>query len=332
MRSWLLLALVAATGCVVPRSMTVGQMAAPVGRGATEVGVFGGVMYATQTNPPFTTQDAAGDSVTNQSVGKAFAAPGAEANIQHGFNENFALNVHASPAGVQPGLKWTINRSRIAHVALLPAIGVGYASYGQSVYSAGVDGVQMENNPSSTTSFTFLGGLKVLVSHRSGFFAGVGYDFIFNRSLSSTILGTGSVQTRSETLTSTLAHQISASVGMDIALGLVHLRPEIAFAVYPGLSTNITTRTPPNESSVGAGGGFGFAILPGFTIAVASPPRAKTEAEEEEEEQPKKKRGGDDEDEDEADDEDEKPRSKRKAADDDEDEKPKKRRSSEDDE
>lgn len=321
----------ALSGCVVPRSMTIGQMAAPVGRGATEVGVFAGVMYGTQTNPTFTTQDVGGGNVTNQVVGKVFAAPGAEANVQHGFNDHFALNVHASSAGVQPGLKWTLNKSRNAHIALLPAVGFGYGSYGQSTYSAGADGVQVENSPTSTTSFTFLGGLKVIASHRVGVYGGVGYDFIFNRSLSQAVLGTGNVQTRTETLTSTLAHQVSAAIGMDIALGLVHLRPELAFAVYPGLSTNVTTRTPPTENSVGAGGGFGFAFFGGFSIAVASPPRAKTEAEEEEEEAPKKKKtDGDDDDED---DEDEKPKAKKKRpADDDDEDAPKKRRSSDDDE
>lgn len=283
MRSPWLVAALACAGCVVPRSMTVGQMAAPVGRGATEVGVFGGILYASQLNPPYTTSTASGDGISNQDQRRVFGAPMAEANIQHGFSEHLALNVHASPAGIQPGLKWTLNRSKAAHVALLPAFGLGYASQAHSTFSAGTDGVQTENSPGSITSFTFLGGLKVLVSHRSGFFAGVGYDLLFNRSVDIAERGTSASGDRSQVTTQTLAHQLGASVGFDIALGMVHLRPEIAFAVYPGVSTSITTRVPPTETNVGAWGGFGWAIFPGFSLAVATPPRAATVEEDEEE-------------------------------------------------
>lgn len=322
-----LLAVVSAalgTGCLVPRSMTLGQMAAPVGRGAMEVGVFTGVQYATQTDPPFTTQDPGGGTITNQKKNTSFALPGAEANLQYGFNEHVAFNVHASPAGLQPGVKWTINKSRVAHVALLPAVAFGYGSLGGATFSAGSDGVQRENNPTSTTSFTFLGGLKVLVSHRSGFFAGVGYDFQLNRSLSSYVQGTGNVQDKYETLTIATGHQISASIGMDIAFGMIHLRPEVAFAVSPTIGTSQTVRGPAMENTVSAGGGFGFAVFPGFTIAVASPRKEKTRVEEEEEEASerlkKRRRGDDDEDDDdEAGGEDDEPR-KKKRGDDDEDE------------
>lgn len=292
------------TGCLLPRSMALGQMAAPVGRGAMEVGVFTGVQYASQTNPPFTTQDPAGNAITNQTRHASFALPGAEANLQYGFTDQVALNVHASPAGLQPGVKWTLNRSRIANVALLPAVAFGYGSLGGVTFSAGADGVQRENNPTTNTSFTFLAGLKVLVSHRSGFYAGVGYDFTLNRSLSSHVVGTGNVQDRVETLTITTGHQISAAIGLDIAFGMVHLRPEVAFAVSPGIATSVTTRAPPTETNASAGGGFGFAVFPGFSIAVDSPRREKT-FEEEEEEAPNKRRRGSAKEADDDDDEDE---------------------------
>lgn len=325
------------TGCLVPRSMTLGQMAAPVGRGAMEVGVFTGVQYATQTDPPFTTQDASGATLTNQKKSAAFALPGAEANLQYGFTDQVALNVHASPAGLQPGVKWTLNKSRVANVALLPAVAFGYGSVGSALYTAGADGVQRENSPTSNTSFTFLGGLKVLVSHRSGFYAGVGYDFTLNRSLSSYVIGTGNVQDKVDTLTITTGHQISAAVGLDIAFGMVHLRPEVAFAVTPGLATSVTVRQPPNETNASAGGGFGFAIFPGFSIAVDSPRREKT-AQEEEEEAPKKRRRGDDDDEDDDDDEAPAKRKGKRGSDDDDDSgddeggSSRRRRSSDDDE
>ena len=138
--------------------------------------------------------------------------------------------------------------------------------------------------------------------------------------------------TSTENVTSTTGHQISAAVGFDIALGMVHLRPEVAFAVYPGIGQTLTSRVGEMTNSVSATGGFGFAVLPGFTISVASPRRELTTAEEEEEEERKqeekrkKRRSGDDEEE-EGDDEEEarpSPR-KRKASDDEDEEKPKRR-------
>lgn len=305
-RWWLLAVAALGLGCITPRSMTVGQMAAPVGPGATEVGVFAGVLYVSETKPPYTTQDIAGGQVTNQERHTAFALPGAEANLQYGFTEHVGLNVHASPAGIQPGVKWTLNRSRVAHVALLPALAFGYASTGSSTFAAGADGVQHENNPGSTTSFTFLGGLKILVSHRGGFFAGVGYDFTVNRSRAMGVLGTGNVQDKTNTLTITTGHQLSASVGFDIKLGMVHLRPEVAFAANPGIASSITTRVGAVEESRSAGGGFGFAIFPGFSLAVESPARQR--ADDDEDEAPRRRRSSSDDDDDDDDDDDEQPR------------------------
>lgn len=275
-----LLALLAAAGgagCITPRSMTVGMTAAPVGRGATEVGVFGGVSYASQTNPIFRTETA-----STQTEGRAFAAPGAEANVQYGFTDQIGLNVHASPAGVQPGLKWTLTQSKYVHLSVLPAVGLGYASYSQTISSAGENDELVPGAPTTTTSFTFLGGVKMLFSHRAGFYAAVGYDFLLNRSLASSERGTSATGERTETLTTTTMHQVSAALGFDVTLGMVHLRPEIAFAVYPGIAATATTRVPPDETRVSGRGGFGFAILPGFSLAMASPARELTDDEREE--------------------------------------------------
>lgn len=330
MRIWLCCLAALATGCLVPRSMVYGMSAAPVGRGATEVGVFTGVQYAAQTNPPFETTDVGGDPVRNQLMATSFAIPAFEANIQHGFSDHVGLNVHLSPAGVQPGLKWTLNKSRVAHIALLPAIAFGYGSGYSEVQFSAVDGILRKRDPRQTTSFTFLGGLKVIASHKSGIYGGVGYDFIFNRSLERAILGTGNTQDEVSTLTQSGTHQISAAIGFDIVLGLVHLKPEVAFAISPLIASEVTNRVPANETTASASGGFGWAIFPGFTLSVASPPRAKTadEVEEEEEAERKARRNAGDEDDDE--DEDERPRQKgkkkRQLDDDEEEDNPKKRR------
>lgn len=330
MRTWSCVLLALFSGCIVPRSMVVGQMAAPVGRGAAEVGVFTGVSYASQTNPAFQGQDSTGNAITTAERTAGFTIPNFEANLQYGFNENVGLNVHASSAGIQPGVKLTVNRSKVAHFAIMPQVAVGYGSVAGVGLVAGSDGVQQETTPTTKTSFTFLGGLKLLVSHKSGFYAGVGYDFLFNRQYNK--VGQSATTSSTESATSTVGHQISAAVGMDIALGMVHLRPEVAFAVYPGIGQTVSSRVGETTNSISAGGGFGFAVLPGFTLSVSSPRREMTAAEEEEEEERqqeekrKKRRGGEEEDEDEGDDDEEKPSTrKRKAADDDEEDKPKRR-------
>ncbi len=319
-----LLVVCCASGCIVPRSMTLGMMAAPVGRG-TEVGVFSGVQFASQTNPTVSTTNVAGERVDTQTQNRAFGIPSFEANLQKGFNDHLALNVHASQAGIQPGLKWTVNRSRVAHFAVLPAFGVGYGSFAGSDFVAEPSGRQNETRFQSTTAFTFLGGLKLLFSHVSGFYAGVGYDFIFNRSNSGT--AATSTSDRAEIITETATHQLMGALGFSIALGQVSLRPEVAFAVYPTLSITTSTRfgataNPPATLT----GGFGWAILPGFSLAVATP---KEKAEAEEDERP---RGKDDAEDDEE--EEETPRRKappRKKTDDDDDEDRRKTRRSRDD-
>lgn len=335
MRTWSCVVLALCSGCIVPRSMVVGQMAAPVGRGATDVGVFTGVSYASQTNPAFESVNSTNDPITVQERTAGFAAPNFEANLQYGFNENVGLNVHASSAGIQPGVKFTVNNSKVANFAILPEVAVGYGSTRGLNLVAGADGLQQEMNPATKTSFTFLGGLKALVSHKSGFYAGVSYDFMFNRQYSSAAVGTANTTDQTEAVTSTIAHQIAVGIGIDITLGMVHLRPEVDVAFYPGISQTKQARVGADFSSpLTAGGGFGFAIMPGFTISVASPRRELTAEEEEEEaeaarqEKLKKRRAGEDDDEDD-DDEESAPSNtrgkKRRSVDDEDDEGPKKK-------
>ena len=71
-------------------------------------------MYAGQTAPPFETRDVADMPVNNQNSGKGLSVPWFEANANSGFTDRVALNVHMSPAGLQPGVKITLNRSPIA--------------------------------------------------------------------------------------------------------------------------------------------------------------------------------------------------------------------------
>lgn len=224
-------------------------------------------------------------------------------------------------------------------MALLPAVGVGYSSVLSSNYVAGVDGQQVEGPRTATTSFTFVAGLKLLFSHRSGFYAGVGYDLLLHNAVAST--ANSATTDRQETRTFTLEHQLMAALGIDIAFGLVHLRPEIAFAVMPGISQTLTSVTGTTPSSVTNGGGFGWALFPGFSLAVATPVKPKSEAEEEEEDRPKRDAEGEDESSDENENPKIKARARRNAAegeprkrghdDDEDDEKPQRRKTDDDD-
>jgi len=265
-------ALAVLTGCLTPRSMALGQTAAPVGKGAAEVGVYTGVFYGSQVQPPTSRTDPVTmDSFTDQVQYRGFSLPAAEANLQFGLDDSFALNVHLSPAGLQPGVKWTVNKSRVFHVAFLPSVGVGYSSFADDTFTADASGRQTQHDPGYTTAFTFTTGLKTLVSHvSSGFFAGVGYDLLFNRSFSPRIQSVAGGVVELSTTVQTVQHQITASVGMDIALGMVHLRPEIAFALAPMTSRSIVTRQDTNQTEFSSSGGFTWAIFPGFSLAVAS--------------------------------------------------------------
>lgn len=267
-------------GCVTPRSMSLGMMAAPIGSG-TEVGVFTGFGYGSMTGPVVeNTNPVTMEKSSTQTANRTFSIPAFEANITKGFTDHVGLNVHVSPAGIQPGLKWTVNRSRVAHFALLPAIALGYASVGSADYLAQSTGAQMELNPRATTSFTFLGGLKLLFSHVSGFYAGAGYDLVFQRSNSSSAPSANT--DRSDTITETLTHQLMAAIGYSIGLGAVSVRPEVSFAVNPALSQLTRTRVGGADTGeISRTGGSGWALLIGFTVAVGSPPGKASSASDE---------------------------------------------------
>lgn len=331
MRSGLwLLVLCFGVGCVTPRSMALGMMAQPIGNG-TEVGVFTGVGYSSITGPVVSTTNPSTMEVTNtQTANRAFAIPSFEANITKGFTDHVGLNVHVSPAGIQPGLKWTVNKSRVAHFAILPAIAMGYGSVQSVDFVAQSTGAQTEVNPRATTSFTFLGGLKLLVSHVSGFYAGAGYDLVFQRSNSSS--APSATADRVDAITETLTHQIMAAVGFSLSFGAVSARPEIAFAVNPALSQVARTRVGGNDTGeISRTGGSGWALLIGFSIAVASAPgKGSTAAPEEDDEA---ESGGNEEGEEEAPQK-SRPRKgpRKKLPDDDEDDTPRRKKSDSDDE
>ncbi len=297
MKTLIAVSLLALTGCITQRSISFGQMAAPVGSSGGDVAVSTGIMYQEQRAPATNGTDSAGNPTSSQVVSKGLAIPWFEANGQYGLSRQVALNVHASPAGVQPGIKWTLNRSAIAHIALLPEVGFGYGQHNSSTFIAGADGAQEENSPTSTTSLIFQAGLKILISHNSGFYGGLGYDFMYTRSLEVDRPGPPNTQIETRTLTASMQHQLAFAVGFSAKVGMLSIRPEIAVAIVPAINGTLdkTVGGMP-DPQVSAGGGFAWAILPSFAFALTTPPTEKVEVEERPTTDPDAREGKDEDD------------------------------------
>jgi hypothetical protein len=276
MRPVLLAVLAAASGCLTPRSLMVGQMASATGEGGVEVGASAGVGYALQAQPPVLSPLANGDTLISQEVRSTFLLPAVEGNAHIGLTERLGFNAHFSSAGIQPGLKVTLNRSRRANVALMPQIALGYGAFRQASYVSGPNGVQMEAAPTATTLLTFMAGLKLFISHHGGFYTALGYDFILTRSVTTVTTGLPGQETTNATLSTSMQHAGTFNVGFSFAAGWLRVRPEVAVAIIPLLSTGLDD----GNRRTFASGGWGFAILPGLSL-VAVTPRAAREPQEE---------------------------------------------------
>jgi hypothetical protein len=305
-----------AVACVSPRPMLSLGPAMSMGRNTTDVSVGVGVGYSSQSNPPTERIGASGEPQRDQSVGRAFALPTFEANFQHAFSKRVAINAHLSPAGLQPGVRFTLTNSRFVSFSIQPSLGAGYASLYDSVQTAGQDGRAMETQQRLTTSFLFSAGSRFLFAHRSGLLVSASYDFLFNRSLTSLPPTSGS--DRSEISTNLVQHQFTFNLGFDLKLGpegLVRLRPEIAFAIAP-VSSTIVSRVGSTNSSMGYTGGLAWALVPGFAVALQTPrSREDEEAETQEEDEARRaeEEARDDREEAEADaNDEEKPKKKRR--------------------
>ncbi|MBI3185002.1 MAG: hypothetical protein HYZ28_22910 [Myxococcales bacterium] len=279
MRSFVLSALaLAGAGCLTPRSAVLGQTASPIGLGASEVALSTGFAYQSQSAPPAQATDAQGRALPVQSVARGFGIPAFEANGQIGLADAWGLNLHASAAGLQPGAKWTLNKGP-ARLALMPQVGLGYSSSAASTFATGADGRQTELSPQATTSLVFLAGLKVLASHRSGVYGGVGYDFQSLTSVSTQMVGQGGAAQKVESSTGWLQHNIALALGYEWKLEWVRLRPEVAAIFTPAISSHVRS----GQSVVEAGGGHGFLLFPSLTFAIATQAQ-KTDAGAEEDE------------------------------------------------
>ena len=262
MRPLLMIAsILASTACLTPRSMMLGQMAGPLGRGAAEIGVTTGIGYSQQTTTT--------PGTTNQATGaRVWTVPAVEGNAQFGLNDHVGINAHFSSAGLQPGLKITVNRpNAAAHFAIMPQLAIGYAHVRSALYSSDQTGTQVEVSPATDSMLTFMGGLRLMVSHKVGFFAGVGADFIATRYNRTRIVGMGNASTPTSDVSNTLQLAIAVNVGFSISVGWLRIRPEIGFAVQPWLQSGANNEM----TSLSGTGGFGWALLPGFSLVAATP-------------------------------------------------------------
>lgn len=271
-----------APACLTPRSIGFGYSAEPLGQGGAEVGIATGAMYQTESLAPTDTTDAMGRPTTSQATASGWVAPHFEGNAQVGVSPSVAMNFHFSAAGVQPGLKWTIARSSSVSLALVPQFGVGYFTQSTSTLVAGIDGRQNETAPGSTQVLLFQPGAKLLLSHRSGVYGGVGYDFVVTRRTQVSSTGSdreGNLQTATSSAVSS-GHQLGLALGVTAEAGRVLLRPEVAVIVIPSFDTRYTQ----NAMSASSSGGFSFAIFPSLTIAVNNSPKNPRPEDDEEQE------------------------------------------------
>src|SRR5579883_138654 len=135
--------------CVAPRSIVIGQTAELLPGGSTEAEVTPGVLYERDTSNNKAT--VAGRSMPlSTSTGTVFSAPQFEGNLAYGIDDWVGLNFHASPAGLQPGVKFGIVRDRHFKLALLPQVDLGYLHTSNLAAGATTSG--------SGSLFTFLAG------------------------------------------------------------------------------------------------------------------------------------------------------------------------------
>jgi hypothetical protein len=225
--------LFAMAGCV-PYSAAVGQTAAPLPTGGTEVGATIGVGYQ---NVDAEEADPEDESTTFTSL------PKVEANVLHGLTDTLGVNIHASEAGLQPGLKISPKTSGNVNIAILPSI-----AYGTSRYSEGDGGASLSN---------FQIGARFLASMPDSVYGAIGYDF--------QRIDQEQDDPDEEGSAVLTFHDLTGAIGFDLAMGGARIRPELAFLfALAGESEN------PDDPDPGADLNR-FAIYPNLTIAVATP-------------------------------------------------------------
>lgn len=244
------LAALGSAGCLMPRSMAIGQMASLPAAGGVEAGVTGGLGYGTDNAPPQTN-----GGVTINSSTTNLALPLGEANLQYGITDAIAFNVHGSTAGVQPGVKIAVMKGGGLDVAVLPELGYGRISMSNTSSATINNATQSEVN--DTVESTLLVGAKVLFSAPSGVYGGLGYDY-------SSATFTQGKQGETPDETDTVSQNLTLGAGYNIAWGAVSIRPELDLLYAPSVTTTDKTK----DGTTTTTGGSGWMIFPNVTFAL----------------------------------------------------------------
>src|SRR5687767_4795554 len=154
-------AVVLSSGCLTPRSAGYGVTARPLKGGGAEAGVAMGVVYQTVSTAP---QDVAGARVVTTTRG--LQAPSFEANAEIGLSDEMGLNLHFSPAGLQPGVKVTFMYGPV-QLAILPAVAFGYSNNSTGTATT-INNNTTTSEGATTSNVAFLAGVKVLASVLGG--------------------------------------------------------------------------------------------------------------------------------------------------------------------
>lgn len=240
---------VLSTSCLAPRSVGLGQTALPLAAGGIEVAAAPGLGYRVQYGPPIPS----GGNASNVAIDRTLSGS-AEGNFGFGLTDSLGLNVHVSGAGLQPGAKISFRVGGL-QLALLPEFAVGYWSEGgSSVHTQG--SVVTERDGGGHAMFEVLLGAKLIASHSSGLYAGIGYDYqrIGTTNLGPDAQGRGRVD---------FAHSLSVALGWELGSGAVKIRPEVALLYLGSVGGWTTTAT----SSHWEGSGSEFILYPNLTIA-----------------------------------------------------------------
>lgn len=243
------------SGCIVPRTAGYGMTAMPVGAGGADVGLSVGGYYQQESSA----QPAGGGTTTTTS--RQTQLPSFEANAQYGLSDQLGLNLHASQVGLQPGVKITVLRDPVT-LSVVPQIGGGFVTNGGSATTV-IGGTTTTTDRNGGSSFTFLGGVRALVTVPMGLYAGLGYDFQYVSQSTTTVGGGGTTTT---TTNYQQAHNVGGAIGYELRLGGLALRPELALLFTPvakNQSNNGNTTTDIPDSS-------GLFIYPNITIAAVS--------------------------------------------------------------
>lgn len=252
--------------CLSPRSAGLGIPARALAPGTAELGIaVGGAYQASSTAPQ---DNGAGGMAFSTTTGMQL--PSFEANAQLGLTEAIGANLHASSAGLQPGLKIAVLKEPF-ELSLLPAVGAGFYSASATTTTSAA-GTTTTQPGASQSSYDLVAGLRILLGFPIGLYAGVGYDFEYLSQRQQPNPGAGA------TITVSKSNNLCGAVGYELKLGPFAIRPEIA-AVFTAVAKNTSEDASGNRTA--APDSTAIHLFPNVVVAVAAekaPPKAAAPA------------------------------------------------------